>query len=401
MRIVHFSDWHLGAGLGELSRLEEHRLFSAWLIDYVRSNAVDVLLLAGDVFHTANPPAEAQSEYYRVLAQLSTIAGLQVVVIGGNHDSPSRLDAPREVLSALNVTVVGGWESGDASRFAHIVCDHTGAPQLGVAAIPFVHEYRLGVRLNQDDALIVTDLRARYAQLYTQAADAIVARAPRIPMVAMGHMTIHSAELRDADWGEPTHQVGGVFGLDAGIFDARFAYVALGHIHRCYPVDDARRVWYSGSPVGIRDQELTQARYVLRIDLDDTGPAQVERIAVPRFRRIELLRGEFSDVVAKLQDATRGPEPLAPWAMVEVVTHEPIPDFAGRLESARARGAYAAIPSSKQLSPARVVDGPSDEARASVELTPRAVFGWAWAQRYGAPPDPETLARLEQLLVEG
>lgn len=107
MRLLHTSDWHLGATLGGHPRDSEHQRFLAWLLETLKAQAVDVLLITGDIFDTANPPASAQRLYYDFLARCYTeLPALTLVIIGGNHDSASRLDAPADLLNHLRVRVV-------------------------------------------------------------------------------------------------------------------------------------------------------------------------------------------------------------------------------------------------------------------------------------------------------
>src|SRR4051794_28676852 len=108
LRLVHTSDWHLGHSLHEVSREREHQQFLAWLLALLEAEAADALLVAGDLFDTANPSAEAQRQWYELIAEAKRrMPRLQVVAIAGNHDSPSRLDAPDALFRALGVRVVG------------------------------------------------------------------------------------------------------------------------------------------------------------------------------------------------------------------------------------------------------------------------------------------------------
>ncbi len=114
MRLVHTSDWHLGHTLHEISRRTEHRAFFDWLLSRLEALAADALLVAGDIFDTSNPSAEAQSDFYEFLAAAHMrVPGLDIVLIGGNHDSASRLDAPEPLLHAFGVRVLGGLPRND------------------------------------------------------------------------------------------------------------------------------------------------------------------------------------------------------------------------------------------------------------------------------------------------
>ena len=108
LKILHTSDWHLGRSLYGQNRQAEFNAFLNWLMDLLQQERTDVLLIAGDVFDTITPNHAAQELYYRFLAQVAAL-GLcrHVVIIGGNHDSASFLNAPKSLLSALNVHVIG------------------------------------------------------------------------------------------------------------------------------------------------------------------------------------------------------------------------------------------------------------------------------------------------------
>ena len=107
MRILHTSDWHLGRPLYGRKRYQEFETFLDWLAATIDHEKVDVLLVAGDIFDTSTPGNRAQELYYRFLCRVAGSCCGHVVIIAGNHDSPSFLNAPRELLRALNVHVIG------------------------------------------------------------------------------------------------------------------------------------------------------------------------------------------------------------------------------------------------------------------------------------------------------
>ena len=108
MRFIHTSDWHLGHRIYGLTRVEEQRAFLRWLLEQIKEHQIDALLIAGDIFDTHNPSARSSQLYYQFLHDVHQLdPHVQTVVIAGNHDSAQRLDAPREVLRSLNVSVVG------------------------------------------------------------------------------------------------------------------------------------------------------------------------------------------------------------------------------------------------------------------------------------------------------
>ena len=107
MKILHTADWHIGKKLHKHYLYNDFERFISWLIAVIQEEAIELVLVSGDVFDLANPSAEARKQYYKALKQLSNL-NCKLIITGGNHDSPSMLDAPREILEALNVHILGG-----------------------------------------------------------------------------------------------------------------------------------------------------------------------------------------------------------------------------------------------------------------------------------------------------
>ena len=108
MKVIHTSDWHIGQTLHQYSRDEEHKYFFDQLKDIILEEKPDALIVSGDIFHSSTPTVVSQKLYYHTLVELSQLYDdLQIIVTAGNHDSPSRLEAPRELWEAFDVTVIG------------------------------------------------------------------------------------------------------------------------------------------------------------------------------------------------------------------------------------------------------------------------------------------------------
>ena len=131
LRLIHTADWHLGQSLHGIDRGWEHQCFLDWLLDTLQRQAADVLVVAGDVFDVAHPSSAAQGQYYRFIAEARRrCPDLVIVVVGGNHDSPARLDAPSSVMNALGVRVVGGLSHPtDSDDLIVAVPDRAGQPK--------------------------------------------------------------------------------------------------------------------------------------------------------------------------------------------------------------------------------------------------------------------------------
>jgi exonuclease SbcD len=394
MRMLHTSDWHLGACLEQVSREADHAQFLEWLAETVRAEQIELLLVAGDVFDSPTPSAEAQALYYRFLHRLRGTGVRQVVVVGGNHDSGARLDAPRELLAAFGVHVVGGLAGPeDLERCLCPVPGAGGGTALVVAAVPFVHEWRLGFRPGAGDPEgLLAQLGAPFQRLYADLADLASERWPGAPLVATGHLAVLGCARDEAP--QEIHLIGTLGGLPAGIFDARYAYVALGHIHRGYAVGGTR-AWYCGSPLALNFKEGRSPRRVNRVDLDPGGGVRVQPLEVPGTRQVL----EFSGTQEAVQAALAGlawTEALPPMVKAEVQVEAPRPGveeelraFAERLEPrpvlVQVKQARAAAPGDPRPAAARLED-----------LSPREVFRMLCAVRGEA--HAELAAAFEQLL---
>ncbi|WP_230626951.1 exonuclease subunit SbcD [Photobacterium angustum] len=191
MKIIHTSDWHLGHQLHGYNRDYEHQAFLDWLADELEAQQADALLVAGDIFDTANPPASAWRMLYRFLAKVSkALPNLDVVMIGGNHDSPSKLDAPHELLKAFDLHMVGGihrLEDGtlDVKRMLVPITNKDKQTAAYVLAVPFLRSADLRTdNLDENDDRLIKGVEVLYSDM-TQAARELLA--PEQAMIGMGH----------------------------------------------------------------------------------------------------------------------------------------------------------------------------------------------------------------------
>ena len=143
MRILHTADWHLGVHLGHNERTIEHALFLQWLLGIIDRQAIDVLVIAGDVFDTGNPSNTALKQYYDFLWQVKNTCCRDVVILGGNHDSASTLNAPRDLLRLFRVHVAGCAPDHPAEQLIEIK-DSFGSTQMVICAVPFLRDREIG-----------------------------------------------------------------------------------------------------------------------------------------------------------------------------------------------------------------------------------------------------------------
>ncbi|MDL1867168.1 exonuclease subunit SbcD, partial [Betaproteobacteria bacterium PRO4] len=234
MKILHTSDWHIGKTLYGRKRYDEFEAFLTWLIETIEQEQVDALLIAGDIFDTSTPGNRAQQLYYRFLHRVAASSCRHVVIIAGNHDSPSFLSAPRELLKALDVHVTGSL-SGDPADEVLILHNTAGVAELIVCAIPHLRDRDIrlaeaGESMQDKSRKLIEGIRDHYATVINQARLQRAALSPAIPIITMGHLFVAGGQTIEGD-GVRELYVGSLAHVPAGIFPADMDYLALGHLH--------------------------------------------------------------------------------------------------------------------------------------------------------------------------
>lgn len=365
-RILHTADWHLGARLVDHDRLPEQAAFLDWLLTRIEHLRPGLLLVAGDVFDTANPPQEALALYYRFLARLaSSPARCRVLVLGGNHDSPNTLNAPREVLRALDVTIVG--EALRKPDEAVLVL-----PEGVVCAVPFLRERDVrSATPGQDYEAVAAGIREGVRAYYAAVLESARAVAGGRPIIGTGHLTVAGSLGSES---ERTIHVGNLGAVGADCF-AGFAYVALGHIHRPQAADAAGLVRYPGSPVTLSFSEAGVAKELRVVELGEGGVTHFAEL-IPVFRRLLRLTLPSTGLRESLAAAQAASgESLEPWLELTVEDGREIPDL-DRVVREAAKGLCLRV--LKVLVPERRGAGGGDEAAVPLalleEMTPVDVF---------------------------
>ena len=291
LQVLHTADWHLGRTLGDQPRDEEHAAFLAWLLDLIASRRIDVLVIAGDVFDSPNPPHQASEMYFRFLAELHAASDCHVVVVGGNHDSPRHLEAAAPLLLNHRVRVIGAMPE-DASAVAVVLPDRS-RPRLVVAAVPFLRDrdVRLG-KIGESIDEIAAAMRAGIARRYAEAWEHCVPHRRGVPVIATGHLTIVGGQASDS---ERLVHIGGLGAVAADAFTDNFAYVALGHLHRGQAMNQAGTVRYSGSPIPLSFSEAADEKAVRLLTFEGEQMVAQESIPVPLHRRLVRLMCEAAE----------------------------------------------------------------------------------------------------------
>ncbi len=305
MKIIHTSDWHLGARLHEEDRSGEQRAFLDWLLGLVEAERPDALVVAGDIFDVKAPSPAAQELYYGFLARaMKSGACGKIVVVAGNHDNAGFLAAPAGLLSKMDIDVVARAHDGEAVADEIVeVKGADGATGLVIAAVPFMYEAELanfGAAEVPSDAQRDDRIAAGWRRHYAAAIAAARAKAPGVPLVVTGHCTMADADVSDSE-SERCRRIGGIDAYDVAPFVGA-DYVALGHLHKPQAVKgNETRMFYSGSPLRMSFDEAKGRKSVNVVVFSAAGaPPDVRRVEVPQTVPILTIEGTPDEVRKEL-----------------------------------------------------------------------------------------------------
>lgn len=339
-RILHTSDWHLGRSLYGRKRDEEFTQFLDWMARTVQEREIDVLIVAGDVFDTATPGNRAQAQYYQFLHQMVTSACRHIVIVAGNHDSPSFLNAPAELLSAFDVHVIGQARDNVSDQVL-VLRDPLGEPALLVCAVPYLRDRDVrsvtpGESMQDKDANLIAGIRAHYEAIAQTAISIRAGLECDIPIVATGHLYTSGGQVVEGD-GVRDLYIGSLGQVHASIFSDVFDYVALGHLHVPQVVDGQSRIRYSGSPLAMGFGEARQQKFVYQVTFGRDSASErfqpiVDSIAVPVFQRLRQVRGDLASIMGQIEVLCDQQD--ACWIEVLYEGQEIVTDLRHRVEQA-------------------------------------------------------------------
>ncbi|MFC4778533.1 exonuclease SbcCD subunit D [Paenibacillus sp. GCM10023252] len=387
MRILHTGDWHLGRSLEGRSRLEEQAAMIEEMVQIVNDEEVDLIMLAGDVYDSVNPPAAAEQLYYEAITRLADGGRRTVAVIAGNHDHPDRVAAAAPLAEQRSIHLVGM----PCAEPLQIYVPRTEETAV-IAALPYPSESRLKELLSEDadEQLLRSAYSERVGKLMQQ-----LGRAYRADTVnlAMSHIYVLGGLETDS---ERPIQIGGAYTVDPSSLRIGAQYVALGHLHRPQRVDGDESMRYSGSPLAYSFSESGQAKSVTILDLAPRGHAEPKELFLSSGKPLVRwqAKGGISQVYEWLEQQA---DPNA-WIdleihMTEVMTMENIQQLR------RARDGLLHI---RPIYPEQAEEDDSAASAVSRETMPvHELFERFYRkQTGGAEPDEDTVQLFMELVAE-
>ncbi len=397
MRILHTSDWHLGRSLEGRSRIPEQRGFIDEICSIVKENGVNLILIAGDVFDTYNPPAEAEELFYEAVERLAGNGQRRVVVIAGNHDSPDRLHAANPIAQKHGIYLYG--YPGEVITGDTIVRGGPGWAEIAVPgcredAMVVVLPYPSEQRLNEVLAGSLEDkeMQAAYSERVRLAFSEGAAHFRDDTVnLAVSHLFVLGGRSSDS---EREIQLGGAYVVEPAALPAKAHYVALGHLHRPQAVGGSPvPCRYSGSPLCYSFSEADRQKEVVIIDAVPGKKAEVSTVSLTRGKPLRSLRfSSYSEAYSWCE----AEENHHMWADMELETAEPLTAS----QVADLRKLHPGVISIRVLLPG-VNDEESGNLRRLSGLSAEEKFRRFAARETGSVPEQELVDMFLELLEGG
>ena len=334
MKILHTSDWHIGKSLYGKKRYQEFQQFVLWLKSTIEEEQIDALIIAGDIFDTSTPSPQALQAYFDFLKTFVHSNCRHIVIIGGNHDSPAILNAPKDILSLLNIHIVGC--AGDELDEQIIVLqDNFKRPEFIVCAAPFLRDKDLrtpqaGESIECKERTLFEGISKHYSLLAELALAKRAQFGAQIPIIATGHLFAAGCHSQPDD-GVRQLYVGTLGHVPAELFSEAFDYVALGHLHTAQELKGKTLIRYSGSPLPMTFSEDQQAKSVTIVDFDkNQQKPQVTTIAVPLFQELKRIEGDWQQIELQVNALLQNKKSV--WTEITYSGEALMPDLMERLE---------------------------------------------------------------------
>jgi exonuclease SbcD len=283
VKFLHTSDWHVGRNIRGQSRASEQEAALQQVLTHAREQAVDCVLIAGDVFDTSAPAPEAEQLVYSFFGELAG-AGIPAVVIAGNHDHPRRFEAVAPLLASLRIEARGVARGPNDGAVVEVP-SREGKERALIATLPWLNERDLvdfarlqeepGAPLIQYAARVEAALRALTAGFEPDACN-----------ISMAHLLADDAMVGPGGGERELHMSMGIYGVRRDALPVAAQYVALGHVHKPQEIACATKAAYSGSLLQLDFGERSQEKSVNLVEIHPRQPAQITPLPISAGRKL-------------------------------------------------------------------------------------------------------------------
>nr|WP_269145588.1 exonuclease SbcCD subunit D [Borreliella burgdorferi] len=296
---MHTSDWHIGKKIENFSILKEQKNFLYFLLEFIKKENIDLLLVAGDVYDSKRPGFEEQRLVNNFFYELSFTSCKWCVVISGNHDKKDYLSINKKLLSRFNFFLITEYDSDEQI----VLLKDNGNLKFIVVCLPHINERLIlgqnfdnifGLEDQSSSKLFLENLENAYREKISNLSNFLENKYKGIPKILMAHSFFGSSKKIDT--------LGGSYIIPFNVFGNGFSYVALGHIHKFMKLRDD--IVYSGSPMQYSFNE-TCDKYINVLHFNDNKLILQEAFPVPIFNKLIFAKGSLNEVLDFLANAKK------------------------------------------------------------------------------------------------
>lgn len=327
MRFIHTSDWHIGKNLEGHSRLEEQEKFCNDFIKIVETNNIDMVIIAGDVYDTSNPPAGAETLFYKTICKLANNGNRCVLVIAGNHDNPERLSAITPLAKEQGIIILGyplssitklkynGYEIVEAKE-GYMKLDIKGE-KVCVITLPYPSEKRLNdaIRGVESEEELQKTYSSKIGDIFRKLEENFEEDSINI---AVSHLFVCGGDSSDS---ERQIQLGGSLVVDKHDLPQKSQYTALGHLHKPQKASERLNVYYSGSPLQYSVKENMYAKGANIVEIHAKENPVITPIYFNNYKPIEIFKCDGIEEALKVCEENKDRDI---WSYFEIKTEEVI-----------------------------------------------------------------------------
>ena len=308
MKFIHTSDWHLGKSLEGHSRLEEQEQFCDDFVKLVNDNDIDMIIIAGDIYDTSNPPAQAEKLFYKTVSRLANNGERCVLIISGNHDNPERLAAITPLAHEQGIIVLGyPLSSTEKAKYEgfEILEAKEGCLKLEIKGekatiitLPYPSEKRLNEAIGNpsNDEEAQKTYSERVGELFRELEENFQEDTINI---AVSHIFVVGGEGTDS---ERPIQLGGSLLVEKKDLPTKAQYIALGHLHKPQKASHRLNAYYSGSPLQYSKDERSYAKGANIVDLKAGESPIIQSIYFKNYKPIEVFKCNGIEEAIKICD---------------------------------------------------------------------------------------------------
>ena len=327
MKFIHTSDWHIGKNLEGHSRLEEQEKFCDDFVKIVEENNIDMVIIAGDVYDTSNPPAGAETLFYKTICRLADDGNRCVLVIAGNHDNPERLSAVSTLAKEQGIIILGyplsstteskykGFEITEAGR--GYLKLNIGGEKATIITLPYPSEKRLNdaIRNVDDENELQKNYSNKVGDIFRKLEENFEEDSINI---AVSHLFVSGGDPSDS---ERQIQLGGSLVVDKHDLPQKAQYTALGHLHKPQKASERLNVYYSGSPLQYSVKERIYAKGANIVEIHANETPVVEQVYFNNYKPIEVFKCDGIEEALKVCEENKDRDI---WSYFEIKTDEVI-----------------------------------------------------------------------------